>query len=130
MRVIASALKCRKNIHSELICLWNENTELNAPFSELFESIEGLTIKSNPGIYNRVKSTYQKNPLKKLTVKVLNKSAGIDYCIKLKEMDAFIHSPKTEMADICAKFRNIYAQICEGMTDVDQEFQKFIPLKK
>lgn len=129
MRVIASAFKCLDKNNYGLVCLWNENAELNAPFYELFERVEGLTIKSKPGNYKRVMSSYQKNPLKKITAKVLNKSAGIDYCIKQKDMDILNHSPKTQMSDICTKYRNIYVQTCEEIADADQDYQRFIPVK-
>lgn len=130
MRVIASALKYQKEIPCKLMCFWNENSELNAPFYKLFEKIEGLKIKSKPQEFNWLKSTNQKTHQKKIISKIINKLAGIDYCIKQQDIKELFWSRKTDLLSLGRNFRNIYIQTCEEFMENDEEYQRFKPISE
>lgn len=130
MRVIASALKMQKELKCKLICIWNENFELNAPFHMLFESINGLEINSKLHKYNRLKSSCQKNIIKKIIVKLTNKLLGIDYCIKQQDFKKSMWGKKIDINKLCTCYKNIYIQTCEEFGDNYLEFQKFKPVKE
>lgn len=61
MRVIASALEFKKQYGGEIFCIWNENAELNAHFSELFKDIDSLNIIPKSKKMRNLKSTLRSN---------------------------------------------------------------------
>jgi len=128
MRVIASGLWLQKQLQCNLICLWSENSELNAPYNQLFENIDGLIVKPKAGKYKYVKLSKQRNLIAKQAVKIINNLLGVDYCIKDQYFAQLTQDEKFGIQEIAAKWNNIYIQTCEEFGDNYAEFQKFIPL--
>lgn len=130
MRVIASAMLLQKKLKCKLVCIWNENTELNAPFHVLFENISGLRIQSKSKKYTYLKSSNQNTLLKKFVVKILNKILGIDYCIKQKDFKELFGTKNIDIFEFANKHQNIYIHTGEEFGNNFSEFQRFKPIKE
>lgn len=125
MRVIASVLQLQKKQHFELICIWNEKSELNAPFTELFEEISGMTIETKKLRYKWLRSSIQKNTFLRIFANVINKTLGIDFCIKQTDFNNNGDLLQAELLKQSKKNQSIYIQTCEGFINYNIVFQQF-----
>lgn len=130
MRVIASALLLQKKLQCKLVCIWNENTELTAPFHLLFENISGLSIQSKPRKYTYLKSSNQKTFYKRFLVKIINKILGINYCVKQKDYKELFQTKNIDIFEFACRHQNIYICTGEEFGDNYTEFQRFKPVKE
>jgi hypothetical protein len=92
MRVIMSAIEFKTKYGGEIFCIWNENSDLNAPFYELFDEIKVLNFKDQPCIMNKLRSSNQTTILKRFLSNVNNKLFGFDYCIKKHDVQQLVES--------------------------------------
>jgi hypothetical protein len=86
MRVIASALEFQKRYGCEVYCIWNENSELNAPFEDLFETVEGLHLIRKKPKFNKLRYSFRSNQFLNQLLKAYNKLLGFDYFIKAHQV--------------------------------------------
>lgn len=128
MRVIASALWLQKQMNCELKCIWNENYELNAPINKLLKEINGLSFIPKPKRWKYLKSTNQRNNIKRHIANIVNKSLSIDYCIKQKDFTRYVWKNKINIAEVAGSYKNLYIQTCEEFGDNNLEFDKFEPV--
>jgi len=127
IRVIASGLWLSNQTTQQLELLWNKNSELNCDFNKLFLPIDNLKISKKKVLYHYVKATNQSSIIKRITARLLNKFAGIDYCIKESDFSKFIWNNKLDILKITVKNKNVYFQTCEEFGDNINEFSKFVP---
>lgn len=127
MRVIASGLWLQKQTGQKLQLIWNLKNELNCPFDSLFYPINDLNVTSKKAIYKHIKANNQKNKYKKFLSFLINKSIGIDYCIKEKDFSDPIWLSKINLLNFLLKKQNIYIQTSQEFGENYTEFSKFIP---
>ncbi len=92
MRVITSAIEFKKKYGGEVYCIWNENSELNAPFFRLFDSVEGFHFIPKIKRFKLLRFSFRSNPVLKHLVKVYNKLLGFDYFIKAHQVAQLVDS--------------------------------------
>ncbi|MGB4414202.1 MAG: hypothetical protein WBI53_04860 [Paludibacter sp.] len=125
MRVIVSAVNLKKRLNFDLNCVWEENSELNAPFNMLFEKIEGINFIPKLDKYNYLKSTNQKKQGRKKIVMLMNKIIGFDYCLKQSDFLETIN-----IIEILKKNKRVYIRTCEEFFSYNNEdFHIFKPVK-
>lgn len=126
MRVIVSAINLKKELNFDLFCVWEENSDLNAPFNMLFEEIEGVNFIPKLNKYNHLKSTYQKKQGRKKIVMLINKIIGFDYCLKQSDFSGTINIP-----EILKRNKRVYIRTCEEFSSYNNEdFRIFKPVKQ
>lgn len=127
MRVIASGLSLNKQTGRKLLLIWNLKSELNCSFDSLFYPINDLNVTSKKAIYKHVKANNQKKTHKKILSFLINKSIGIDYCIKEKDFSDAIWLSKINLLNFVLKKQNLYIQTYQEFGENHAEFSKFIP---
>lgn len=130
MRVIASALSLQKETGCKLNCIWSENLELDAPFNLLFENIGKFPIQNKQNKFRYLKSTKNKNKLKLLISKIINKLIGVDYYINDQDYPNLILINGINKLNIILRNKNIYIKTCEEFGNNLEEFKKFIPISQ
>jgi hypothetical protein len=128
MRVIASALWLKEKLHRGLIVIWNENNELNCPFSLLFEDQGIFTIRKKAWKYNYIKSSIQSNLTTKIRVNLANALIGVDYCIQEQDFHNLIWHSKLDLVGEAKKTKTIYIQTCQEFGDNLPFFKCFRPI--
>ena len=134
MRVIASAFKLKKEFDCEIFCIWNENSELNAPFDKLFGHIEGLNIISKSKKMKKListfsaKSSWRTKSIFRLLVKIYNKRFGFDFSIHERD----VRSERNIVYDILKNNKDvaIYVCTCHPFANWDTEDLNFNPVKE
>lgn len=129
MRTLVSAMELQRKTGVEIVCIWNERAELNAPFNKLFEDISGVKIISPTPKYRYLKSIYQKNFVLRLLAKLINKFLGFDYVI----LEKFLKIKNINMLDMLKNNinSNFYIRSCDEFTSWNYDsYQKFKPIKE
>jgi hypothetical protein len=127
MRVIASAIWLKEQLKTGLTVIWNENFELNCPYSALFEDHGMFLIRPKARKYHYIKTTNQNTLPGKIKSSLINRLIGIDYCIKEQDFHDLIWTGKLDIYEIAKRHRTVYIQTCQEFGDNAFAFRHFTP---
>jgi len=128
MRLIASALWLDRMVPSSVVCFWDENAELNCPFSMLFQPIHGVTVVPGSGKFKFVRSNNQRSSFKRYAAKVVNRLSGVDYCIDEKDFAELVWPGKLDIARVKRNHRRIYFRTFEEFGDNALDLTRLRPV--
>lgn len=127
MRVIASGLWLKEKLKTDLAVIWNENYELNCPFNLLFTGPERFAITRKTKKYNYLKTSFQNTWPEKIKQLIVNKLAGVDFCIQEEDFYKHIWPGELNVYDIAKQHNTIYIQTCQEFGDNLSAFRYFKP---
>lgn len=87
LRVLTSAMDLSDKTNQKIKMIWVENSDLNCGFLDLFLPLDDLEVTNRVSKYKHLKCSVQENKIKAVISDVINKMAGVDFCIKDKDLD-------------------------------------------
>lgn len=131
IRVLASGISISKKLNTELVCIWVANSELNAPFEQIFEKIDGVEFRKKNKKYFYLKFSNQSKLHRRIIAKVINTLIGIDFYLKEKDIIMLPYENKVDFIKNEAKnHTKVYLKTCEQFGAIDNELKYFIPTKE
>ncbi len=128
IRVIASGITLTRKLNTRLTVIWNENYELNCPYHLLFEDEGIFNITHKKRKYRYLKSPHQKTIAKRLTARLINKLAGVDYFIQEDDFPDRIWTRKLDILETVSHHGTTYIQTCQEFGDNTTAFSSFRPI--
>jgi hypothetical protein len=127
MRVIATGILLSKQLHMELKCIWDENWELNCPFNDIFEPIEGIQFLEKKKVYYLFRSEVDKKSLARNMIKFLNYFIAKEYNIIGNHEVRKIHDGIIDVNTYRTNNKINYFRTCEELSDDMSELKCFVP---
>jgi hypothetical protein len=131
MRALASGISISKELDTELVCIWVENSELNASFEQIFEKIKGVDFRTKSKKLSYLKFSNQANLYKRILAKIINKLIGINFYLKEKDILKLSSEDRREfIINAVKKHKRVYLKTCEQYGSIDNELKYFKPIKE
>lgn len=116
LRVISSMLWLKKNFNCKLKVIWLANDELNASYYDLFQIHSDFEVMESLGRYKYVRTSNQKDNVKRVLAKIANRVLGIDYCA----FDTDFYKGFDHIIDIVKSNNTIFFNTCEELIQYDE----------
>ena len=127
LRTIISAVSVATQSDQRLEIIWDENKDLNCPYSLLFKEISHFLFKKKTKKLRLLKSNNQSTVLRKILARIINQFVGYDYVIKEKDFSLYWKG-NLNIIEKSKRYKKVYIHTCEEFHEDNKYYQLLRPV--